>query len=210
VGLLEKFAPTIIVIERPVKMQFETDSLFRRYLADCYDLQRGEDEQIGFRLAKRLGIDRIYCVDEWGKHYDEIDELLRDENSKEYIRFETSFYDYPDSIKRFVPEAVFKEQGIIAELIELNDPEHIRRSLGNYLIGHFKYEFFSNDYIGVDFETGRWFNRNLRIFRNIQRIETGPSDRILVIFGAGHLNLLNYLFECSPEYRLEEANKYLM
>lgn len=65
VGLLEKFAPTIIVIERPVKMQFETDSLFRRYLADCYDLQRGEDEQIGFRLAKRLGIDRIYCVDEW-------------------------------------------------------------------------------------------------------------------------------------------------
>ena len=28
VGLLEKFAPTIIVIERPVKMQFETDSLF--------------------------------------------------------------------------------------------------------------------------------------------------------------------------------------
>ena len=52
VGLLEKFAPTIIVIERPVKMQFETDSLFRRYLADCYDLQRGEDEQIGFRLAK--------------------------------------------------------------------------------------------------------------------------------------------------------------
>ena len=134
VGLLEKFAPTIIVIERPVKMQFETDSLFRRYLADCYDLQRGEDEQIGFRLAKRLGIDRIYCVDEWGKHYDEIDELLRDENSKEYIRFETSFYDYPDSIKRFVPEAVFKEQGIIAELIEMNDTEHIRRSLGNYLI----------------------------------------------------------------------------
>lgn len=76
VGLLEKFAPTIIVIERPVKMQFETDSLFRRYLADCYDLQRGEDEQIGFRLAKRLGIDRIYCVDEWGKHYDEIDEVI--------------------------------------------------------------------------------------------------------------------------------------
>ena len=43
VGLLEKFAPTIIVIKRPVKMQIETDSLFRRYLADCFDLQRGED-----------------------------------------------------------------------------------------------------------------------------------------------------------------------
>lgn len=109
-----------------------------------------------------------------------------------------------------MPEAIFKERGIIAELIGLNDPEYIRRSLGNYLVGHFKYASFSNDYIGADFETGRWFNRNLRIFRNIQRIETEPSDRILVIFGAGHQNLLNYLFECSPEYHLEEANKYLM
>ncbi|MCQ5078267.1 DUF5694 domain-containing protein, partial [Alistipes putredinis] len=60
------------------------------------------------------------------------------------------------------------------------------------------------------FETGRWFNRNLGIFRNIQRIESGPSDWILVILGAGHLNLLNYLFECSREYRLEDANNYYM
>ena len=27
------------------------------------------------------------------------------------------------------------------------------------------------DFTGVDFETGRWFSRNLKIFRNIQRIE---------------------------------------
>ncbi|MCS3161177.1 DUF5694 domain-containing protein [Bacteroides faecis] len=41
--------------------------------------------------------------------------------------------------------------------------------MGNYLIGHFKYESDKGDYTGTDFESGRWFNRNLRIFRNIQR-----------------------------------------
>ncbi|MDR1056266.1 MAG: hypothetical protein LBL90_10725 [Prevotellaceae bacterium] len=29
------------------------------------------------------------------------------------------------------------------------------------------------------------------------------------MFGAGHLNILNYLIECSPEYYLEDASKYL-
>ncbi|MCS2306524.1 DUF5694 domain-containing protein [Bacteroides thetaiotaomicron] len=35
------------------------------------------------------------------------------------------------------------------------------------------------------------------------------AKRILVIFGAAHMNLLNYLFECSPEYKLLNVNDYL-
>ena len=65
VNALSEFAPTIIVIERPVKMQAEIDSLYKLYQEDKYFLHRGEYEQIGFRLAKKLGINRIYCVDEW-------------------------------------------------------------------------------------------------------------------------------------------------
>lgn len=209
VNALSEFSPTIIVIERPVKLQAEIDSLYKLYQEDKYFLQRGEYEQIGFRLAKKLGINRIYCVDEWGKHYNDIAELLKDENSDDFIQFENSFYNHPDSIKEYYPESVFKEYGIIPELILLNNPENIKRSLGNYLIGHFKYEANGNDFTGVDFETGRWFNRNLRIFRNIQRIKTESKDRILVIFGSGHMNILNYLFECSPEYCLYNVSSYL-
>jgi len=209
VKLLAEFKPTIIAIERHPNTQNRIDSIYNLYLIDQYDLERDEDEQIGFRLAKCLGINKIYCVDEWGEYSDKIDKLLDDEDSNEYVNFEKSFSEHPDSIKRFEPKQVFMEEGIIAELINLNDERNIRKSLGNYLIGHFKYESQQYDYTGVDFETGRWFNRNLRIFRNIQRIDTKPSDRILLIFGAGHLNILNYLFECSSEYDLQHTNKYL-
>jgi hypothetical protein len=209
VSKLAKFKPTIIVIERPHKAQTKIDSLYQEYIAGKYDLKRSEDQQIGFRLAKKMGIKKLYCVDEWGNTYDKIEKLLDDESTKEYINFEKSFSEHPDSIKAFEPKSIFKEKGIIAELLELNKKENVEKSLGNYLIGHFKYESAPFDYTGVDFETGRWFNRNLRIFRNIQRVDAKPSDRILVIFGAGHLNLLNYLFECSPEYRLEDVCKYL-
>jgi hypothetical protein len=52
-------------------------------------------------------------------------------------------------------------------------------------------------------------NRNLRIFRNVQRISAAPGERILVIYGSGHLPLLRYMAEASPEYELVEVDRYL-
>lgn len=209
VNMLAKFKPTIIVIERHPQMQSKIDSLYHQYLLGKYNLNRSEEQQIGFRLAKKMNIEKLYCVDTWGKSYESIDRLLDSETSGEYIAFETSFDEHPDSLKSFELESVFKKEGIIKELFQLNDKGNIKNSLGNYLIGHFKYESEPYDYTGVDFESGRWFNRNLRIFRNIQRIATKDNDKILVIFGSGHLNILNYLFECSPEYKLEDTSRYL-
>ena len=104
---------------------------------------------------------------------------------------------------------MFKEKGILADLINRNDEKNQERDLGNYLVGVFKYQSDDNSFFGTDFTTGWWFNRNLRIFRNVQKIKAKPTDRILVIFGAGHMNLLNLFFKVSPEYKLLKTNDYL-
>ncbi|MEM1122833.1 MAG: DUF5694 domain-containing protein, partial [Bacteroidota bacterium] len=66
VAALAKFQPTKIAIERSVDTK--SDSLeqlaFRQYLDGNRKLNRNEDEQIGFRLAKQLGHKKIYCVDD--------------------------------------------------------------------------------------------------------------------------------------------------
>ena len=209
VDRLYEFKPTIIVIERGYRSQPKVDSLYRLYREGGFVLGRSEDQQIGFRLAKKLNLEKLYCVDDWGGLYDKTLKLMQDDSSEQYKSFERSFSETSDSLYRYEPEMIFKSNGIIAEIVELNKRENIVSSLGNYLIGHFKFECEPYDYTGVDFETGRWFNRNLRIFRNIQRIEAGADDRILVIYGSGHLNVLNYLFEASPEYRLENTSQYL-
>jgi hypothetical protein len=54
-----------------------------------------------------------------------------------------------------------------------------------------------------------WYNRNLRIFRNLQRITRGPDERLLLIIGSGHLPILRFVAEHSPEYVLEEPGDYL-
>ncbi|MCW5899436.1 MAG: hypothetical protein KIT10_09230 [Flavobacteriales bacterium] len=202
VDRLARFAPTVIVIERTPAEQSRFDSLYHAYLAGRHALSRSEEEQIGFRLAKRFGLQTLHCTDEWGRFTPNVGSLISGADSAGYRRFEDYFNADPDGALRSKSTRTLQEKGILAALRELNDPANIERSLGDYLIGLFKYEEHQGDFTGVDFETGRWFNRNLRIFRNILRIPVSPQDRILVIYGAGHMNLLNTFFRSSPEFKL--------
>ncbi len=208
VDRLAAFRPTKIIIERMPAQQKRYDSLYASFLQGKHALRRNEEEQIGFRLARMMGHQKLYCVDEWGALYPALDSVFRSADTTELERFASFIQKNPDSsLKRSVPH-VFQKEGVLAQLRLLNDPETVRASLGNYLVGGFKYEQKKGDFFGADFESSRWFNRNLRIFRNIQRV-TEPGDRILVLFGADHMNLLQLFFSASPEYRLNDALPFL-
>lgn len=211
VGKLVKFNPTKIVIERRPEKQQTYDSLYTSYLNGKHKLTRSEEQQIGFRLAKRLGLKKLYCTDAWGTDYEDVKKVTDGNDTIAKEKFMDYFYKNPDTILASYhnENRLFKTEGILAELKRLNSAEQVKMGLGDYLIGIFKYETKENDQFGPDFVTSWWFNRNLRIFRNIQRINAEPEDRILVIYGAGHMNLLNILFEASPEYELLDINDYL-
>ena len=199
---IENFKPTIIAIERDPEQQYQIDSLFLQYKAGRYVLGKDEIYQLGFRIGKSLNLPKIYCVNDWGKHYDSITSMFNDS-----LRL-SKLDDYQTKSLGPNPTAP-KITSIIDELNKANNPDHIKDDLSGYLTGVFKFEEQSGDFTGVDFQTGRWFNRNLRIFRNIQRIPHSADDRILLIIGAGHLNLLNYFFEISKEFEFVSPLPYL-
>jgi hypothetical protein len=208
VARVAKFKPTIIAIERDPETQSKYDSLYNQYLQGRYNLKRGEEEQVGFRIAKMMNLKRVNCVNAWGTDYESLNTVLEGKDSLENKKFMSYFNKYAETLKQYFPKPIFKSKGIRAELIQKNDPNNIKLDLGTYLIGIFKYETTDNKFFGPDFVTGWWFNRNLRIFRNIQKIKATPADRVLVIFGAGHMNLLNSFFDASPEYKLLKVNDY--
>lgn len=199
---IEDFKPTIIAIEQDPVHQHKIDSLFLQYKAGRYALGKDEIYQLGFRIGKDLNLPKIYCVNDWGKHYDSITSMFNDS-----LRL-SKFEDYHTKLLGTDSTAP-KVTSIIDELNKANNPDLIKNDLSGYLEGMFKYEEKSGDFTGVDFQTGRWFNRNLRIFRNIQRIPHNNDDRILLIIGSGHLNLLNYFFEVSKEFEFVSPLPYL-
>jgi hypothetical protein len=88
-----------------------------------------------------------------------------------------------------------------------NTEQALQESHGLYLTGWFKIGS-GHAYPGVDWVTA-WYNRNLRIFANLQRITSSSGDRILVIFGAGHIPILRHCVLALPEYNLVEVSEYL-
>ena len=130
---LAKFRPDAIVIEHPVTGQPKVDNLFKAYLAGKHKLSKSEVQQLGFRIAK-LCHAKIYCADARGTQTARIEELLEDDSTKQYQDFEESFVHSPDSSLYFEDQPIFKQKGILPQLIHLNDPEHIKKDLGNYLI----------------------------------------------------------------------------
>ncbi len=200
------FKPTIIALEISPDEENETNTMYSLYKSNQYTLRKSESQQLGFRIGKQLNLPMVYCVNDWGRHYNGIESLFKD--SVRMANFERYHSTTPDSIYK-IQSSSRKVTSIIDELITLNDPEDIKERLSVYLLNPFKYEELPGDFTGVDFETGRWFNRNLRIFRNIQRIPHSSEDRILLIIGRDHLNLLNLFLDISKEFQLVSPIKYL-
>lgn len=204
---IEEYNPTIIAVELNPGNQQKIDSTFVSYKNNKWELGRNEVHQLGFRIGKNLGLDKIYCVNNMGRPYANLDSIFSD--STRLKKFEEYYLTNPDSVYQLPPPNM-KITSVIDAMVEANNPERIRERLSVYLLHPFKYEETPGDFTGVDFETGRWYNRNLRIFRNIQRIPHNTDDRILLIIGSEHLNLLNLFFDISREFELVSPLPYLM
>ncbi len=200
VAYIEKFKPTKIAIE--AFPNWEATRKLKAYNSGEYRNERDERFQLGMRIAHELNLDTIYAIDS-----DNLSEDIEKRDST-YIQNLFKEYDFQndDPYNGYMMDW-FKEEGKLASktnLLELfkliNSKEWQQYGYGAYLVGDFKLD----DNRGADILSIWWYNRNLRIFRNLQKMTAGKDDRILVIFGNGHASIFRQLLEASPEYEFVE------
>jgi hypothetical protein len=209
VEYIAKFKPNKIAVETGRN----TGYLMREYedwKSGKEPLKKSETRQIGFRLLDRFGLDTIFGVDAGSvsrdlyyskdslvirpyldQIFEDYDYRSKDKISKRYKKF------------RELDDKLTLENTLLEYFKYMNSDKVLDRGFGAYLNGDFK----NGDYEGADALVLYWYNRNLRILRNIQKITTSPDDRILVIFGAGHVEILKHLFQCTPQYELIKFNE---
>jgi hypothetical protein len=201
VNYIAKFKPTKIAVEN----RGDTKYLMQKYREwkAGEPLGKSETRQIGFRLMDQFGIDTLYAVDAMGIVYD-----LHFSKDSTIIRpyLDTIFHEYDyqndDPISQRYKQYMMADDSLTLHhhLLDyfkyMNSEKVLDRGFGAYLNG----DFTNGKYNGADALLLNWYSRNLRIYRNIQEITTGPEDRILVLFGAGHIEILKHLFKCSPQY----------
>ncbi len=191
------FKPNKICIEAPAK--WKAMDKYRDYRSGKNSLAKDERQQIAFRLMEKFHLDTVYSVDA-GSIADDLSNNKDSVIIKPYI--DSIFKDYSfrsnDNYKKWRDYITSLETNLslLQYFKYLNSPKVFQREYGAYLLGDFKLGEFN----GADALATYWYDRNLRIFRNIQRITTSPSDRILVLFGSGHISILDQLLTFSPEY----------
>jgi hypothetical protein len=198
---LAAFRPTRVAVEFDRTRQGRLDSLYREYRAGRFVLPVNEVFQLGFRVAAASDLGRVDAVDT-ERSAARIEDAQRSEGALVAARAADpwSIRLQQASALQDVPITPANYRTLREMLLDINASDAIARSHAAYFVGYFKGGGDST-YAGPDFIAG-WYERNLRIFRNLQRITRGPDERILVIYGSGHLATMQQFVQGSPEYEL--------
>jgi hypothetical protein len=173
VDALARFRPTKIAVETPLEAGAWLDSLYQAYRHRTHVLSRNEVEQLGFRLAARLGHKRVFALDHAGTFpLEPVLDFAKSHDPGTLHRIQGVFARIGAELDSLQQHATVRQI-----LLFENNPERIAWGHGLYLdlarVGA------ADSLVGADL-LAAWYERNVRIFVNLLRI-AHPGDRILSI-----------------------------
>jgi hypothetical protein len=184
IEVLKRFRPTKIAIEDQDGQHVAQE--YSDYLAGKYTLSRDETNQLGYRLAKELGHQQVYPVNAWVGNDFPIEHVIN--YAKGHGRapqLETIMAKWGAAVKEL--DGFLQAHTGLETLEHANSDAFVAENVSPY----FEVARFGDplDYAGADL-LGNYYLRNIRIYQNIVNLADSPSDRILVIYGYGHLGWL--------------------
>jgi len=208
---LAPFRPTKMAIEVRKQHQPALDSLYRTVRAGRMDTSfaigdfvsvRSEQYQLGVRLARRMGHERVWAVDHFlPMRFGRVQSFAK-KNDPALLRYLKAFSDGPLMTDI---DSLLQKESLVDLYRFLNRPETVER----FRAPNVRMAAAAGDtsFVGADV-IAEYHKRNLRIFANLASIAE-PGDRIIAIFGAGHMPYLRPLVAASPRMTLVEPNRYL-
>ncbi|MCS6625433.1 DUF5694 domain-containing protein [Roseibacterium beibuensis] len=193
---LVKYRPSKVAVEAPYGDRV-WPSRYLEYLQGQRSLGRNEIEQVGFRVARTMGHNAIYPIDYpmfmSGLRHDEVERRPPSQPS--------------EGASPSADEARLSRSTVTEFLIHLNDPGRIATDHAAYMGLLAPDSSTTALYERVDRLTF-WYQRNHRMMANLVRVSE-PGDRVLLVVGAGHLQIMRDLARDAPFICLMDTQKYL-
>lgn len=147
--------------------------------------------QVGYKLGKLLKLDDIHAVD---------DDIALGDSAAKLMPFLTDVLEaMQNDMSKHTEDSIIELYRYYnsVEWSKLNHNIYIRANSVK----------IDGTYAGAEMNT-KWYERNLKIFANIQRLAT-ISERLFIIYGAGHLQILKDLISADDNLKLVDVYKYL-
>ena len=199
--VLKRFNPTKIAIEADPWSQ-RVAKEYSDYFAGKYTLTRNEIDQIGFRLAKELGHAKVYPVDADGEFpWPRVVNYAKGSGRAKELDAITA--EIGNMVK--AQNAYLASHTVLETLLYMNADAKVAEDVGYYYREAHLGE--PGDWAGADL-LADWYRRNVRIFSNVVKLVDSPRERVLVIFGSGHLGWLRQDFSGDPNLRLRKLAEF--
>ena len=204
---LGQFKPTKIAVEGVSERPDFVYEPYGKFTADDLAKNRNERVQIGYRLAKLVGHEKVYGIDEQSDTVDyfpfEKVEAYAKEHGRAALLEEVNApiakeMQHLETLQKTLPVrlllAGFNEPALIASMSD----SWMYRLLG---LGDPKQQ------PGAELAAA-WYLRNAKIFAKLMQVAK-PGDRIVIVYGQGHCYWLRHFVEHTPGFTLVEAGQYL-
>ena len=203
---LAEFDPTVIIVEHVPEQNESIQDEYRNYREnpDMSFESPSEVELLAYEIGRLSGTERIYGIDHKmsynyriGKQIDnQIDPTLHDQ-----------YYDDPFS---FYPSIDVNEDTLsLQKKLELmNTDEYL-----NFLIAvnadMLSHAGTEDGFEGAD-EAAKYYQRNLRMYSNLNRLELSKDDRVFILMGASHTAFFRDFMRGDPKYKMVDTFDYLV
>lgn len=194
---LATWAPQQVAVEWPYRTADSTQARYQRYLAGTLAESRNEVVQLGFRLAKHLGLPAVHAIDHQMP--------IGNDSLGPLLERRPEFQARVDSLM-----AIFRARA--AETTE----RHARTTLREHLIAANAEEGLRSgnslgmfgswlaagegENLGGPQLLARWYERNFMMAHYLTRVLQPGTRRVLVLVGSGHVPPLRNILDEAPQF----------
>jgi Family of unknown function (DUF5694) len=202
---LAKFKPTVIIVETPPTFDKKLQVEFAQYLLNpkMKFKNPSEIELLAYELRRLSGTKRIYGIDhKMDYNYKIGTEMVNSIDSIWHNKF------YKDPLK-YYPEVNVDESklSLLDKLKNTNKTIYLDFliEVNAEMLAHVGSE---KGFEGAD-EATKYYQRNIRMYSNLNRINLTEDDRVFILMGASHTAYLRDFISRSPKYRMVNTFDYL-
>lgn len=204
-AIISKFKPSVICVEVPTSDNEELNKEYQKYLSDSQKASTyyGEVGLVAFEVGRINNIDKLYGIDhKLGYNYNINNEMVNEIDSITFNKFQSNPFES-------IPELNIFEEGLslMEKLSRMNHP-HFLDFLITANADILAHVGSKDGFEGAD-EAAKYYQRNLRIYSNLNRIPLTKQDRVFILSGGSHTAFLNEFMKRSLKYEVVNTFDYL-
>lgn len=203
--MLAAFKPTVIIVETTPSYNEKLQSLYKQYIDDPEMKFKNPDEieLLAYELGRLSNTKRIYGIDHKMSYNYNIGSQIKNELDavwyEKYYKDPLSFYPSVNSDENTL--------NLLDKLKQTNQDRFL-----DFLItvnaDMLTHAGTKDNFEGAD-EAAKYYQRNLRMYSNLNRIELKENDRVFILMGASHTAFFRDFISRSPKYVMVKTSDYL-